>query len=68
MSKILQTKVFPGALLRKFTGPLIKVAVPLAKNALTPLATMESASAIDVAIQRKMCLRRALGTSGVRVV
>ena len=32
----------------------MKIAVPLAKNVLAPLATMESASEIHGAIQRKM--------------
>ena len=33
----------------------MKIAVPLGKNVQVPLATMESASAIDGAIQRKIC-------------
>ena len=38
----------------------MKVALPLFKNVLAPLATMESASNIDVAIQRNMCGRGAV--------
>ena len=37
ISKIVQSSQFLGALLRKLAGPLIKVAVPLAKNILAPL-------------------------------
>ena len=54
MLKIIQPGGFLGDLLGKLAGPLMKVAVPLAKNVLTPLATMASVSAIDGAIQRKM--------------
>ena len=60
LSKIIQSVGFLGALLGKFAGPLMKVAVPLAKNVLAPLATMASASQIDRAIQRKMSGRRAV--------
>ena len=42
------------ALLGKLAGPLMKVAVPVAKTVLAPLATMASASAIDGTMQRKM--------------
>ena len=38
----------------KITGPLIKVAVPLAGNILPPLETTAAASAIDAGIQNKM--------------
>ena len=54
MLKIIQPGGFLGDLLGKLAGPLMKVAAPLAKNVLTPLATMASVSAIDGAIQRKM--------------
>ena len=40
-----------GAFLGKFDDPLLEVAVP------APLATIASASAINGAIQRKMCKR-----------
>ena len=42
-------------MLHKLAGKLIKLVVPLAKNVLAPLDTMAIASAIDCAIQRKMC-------------
>ena len=54
MSKIIQSGGLLGALSGKFAGPLMKVAVLLAKNLLAPLAAMASASAIDDAIQRKI--------------
>ena len=37
ISKIIQSGGFLGSLLNKLTGPLMKVAVPLAKNILAPL-------------------------------
>ena len=36
---------------RLLSGPLIKVAVPLAKNILAPLGITEAASAIDAEIR-----------------
>ena len=47
------------ALLGKCAGPLMKVAVPLARNVLALLVTMELASAIDVALQ-KICTEEVL--------
>ena len=41
------------SLLSKLAGPLIKVAVPLAKNILAPLGITAAASAIDARIQIK---------------
>ena len=37
ISKIIQSGGFLGSLLSKLAGPLMKVAVPLAKNILAPL-------------------------------
>lgn len=54
LSRIIQSGGFLGALLSKFAGPLIKVAVPLAKDILAPVVTMNSVSAIEGAIKRKM--------------
>ena len=56
--KIIEAGGFPGALL---VGPLMKVAVPQAKNVLAPLATTSSASAINGAVQRKMYGRGVVG-------
>ena len=44
-------------MLERFARLLIKVPIPLAKNVLERLATTASASAIDDAIQRKLCGR-----------
>ena len=45
--KIIQSGGFLGSLLSKIAGPLMKVAIPLAKNILAPLGITASASAID---------------------
>ena len=47
ISKIIQSRGFLGSLLSKLAVPLMKVAVPLAKNILAPLPITASASAID---------------------
>ena len=44
-----------GKLLSKLAGPLMKVAMPLAKNVLAPLGLTAAMSAIDGSIQNKMC-------------
>ena len=54
ISKIIQSGGFLGSLLSKLAGPLMKVAVPLAKNILAPLGITTAASAIDEGIQKKM--------------
>ena len=54
ISKIIQYGGFLGSLLSKLAGPLIKVAIPLAKNALAPLGITAAASAIDADIQKKI--------------
>ena len=54
ISKIIQSGRFLGSLLSKIAGPLIKVAVPLAKTILAPLVITAAASAIDSGIQMKM--------------
>ena len=53
ISKIIQSGGFLGSLLSKLAGPLMKVAVPLAKNILAPLGITSAASAIDAGIQKK---------------
>ena len=55
ISKLIQSGGFLGALLSKLAGPLMKVAIPLAKNILAPLRTTAAASAIDEEIQKKIC-------------
>ena len=54
ISKILQSGGFLGSLLSKLSGPLMKIAVPLAKNILAPLGITAAASAIDAGIQKKI--------------
>ena len=52
--KIIQSGEFLGSLLSKLAGPLMKVAIPLAKNILAPLGITAAASAIDAGIQKKI--------------
>ena len=53
ISKIIQSRGFLGSLLSKLAGPLMKIAVPLAKTFLAPLQITAAASAIDAGIQKK---------------
>ena len=53
IAKIIQSGGFLGSLLSKLAGPLMKIAVPLAKNVLAPLGITAAASAIDAGIQKK---------------
>ena len=53
ISKIIQSGGFLDSLLNKMAGLLMKVAVPLAKNLLTPLGITAAASAIDAGIKKK---------------
>ena len=50
LSKMIQTGGFLGNLLGKLAGPLMKVAMPLAKNVLAPLGLSAAMSAIDGSI------------------
>ena len=52
--KITQSGGFLGSLLSKLAGPLMKVAVPLAKNVLPTLGITAAASASDAGIQKKI--------------
>ena len=52
--KIIQSGGFLGSLLSKLAGPLMKIAVPLAKNVLAPLGITAAASALDAGIQKKI--------------
>ena len=54
LSKMIQSGGFLGNLLGKLAGPLMKVAMPLAKNVLAPLGISAAMSAIDGSIKRKM--------------
>ena len=53
IKKLIQSGGFLGTLLSKLVGPLMKVAMPLAKNVLAPLGLTAAMSAIDGNIQKK---------------
>ena len=52
IKKLIQSGGFLGKLLSKLEGPLMKVALPLAKNVLAPLRLTAAMSAIDGSIQK----------------
>ena len=54
IKKIIQSGGFLGKLLSKLAGPLMKVAMPLAKNVLAPLGLTAAMSTIDGSIQKKI--------------
>ena len=54
LSKMIQSGGFLGNLLSKLAGPLMQVAMPLAKNVLAPLGLSAAMSAIDGSIKKKM--------------
>ena len=54
IKKIIQSGGFLGKLLSQLAGPLMKVAMPLAKNVLAPLGLTAAMSAIDGGIQKKI--------------
>ena len=54
IKKLIQSGGFLGKLLRKLAGPLMKVAMPLAKIVLAPLGLTAAMSAIDGSIQKKI--------------
>ena len=54
IKKIIQSGGFLGKLLSKLAGPLMKVAMPLAKKLLAPLGLTAAMSAIDGGIQKKI--------------
>ena len=54
IKKLIQSGGFLGKLLSKLAGPLMKVAMPLAKNVLAPLGLTAAVSAIDGSIQKKI--------------
>ena len=51
---MIQSGRFLGNLLGKLAGPLMKVAMPLAKNVLAPLGISAAMSAIDGSIKKKI--------------
>ena len=54
IKKLIQSGGFLGKLLSKLAGPLMKVALPLAKNVLAPLGLTAAMSATDGSIQKKI--------------
>ena len=54
IKKLMQSGGFLGKLLSKLVGPLMKVALLLAKNILAPLGLTAAMSAIDGSIQKKI--------------
>ena len=54
IKKLMQSGGFLGKLLSKLAGPLMKVAMPLAKSVLAPLGLTAAMSAIDGSIQKKI--------------
>ena len=54
ISKIIQSGGFLGSFLSKLAGPLMKVAISLAKNILASLGITPAASAINAGIQKKI--------------
>ena len=54
IKKLIQSGGFLGKLLSKLAGPLMIVALPLAKNVLAPLGLTTAMSAIDGSIQKKI--------------
>ena len=54
IKKLIQSGGFYDKLLSKLAGPLMKVALPLAKNVLAPLGLTAAMSAIDGGIQKKI--------------
>ena len=54
IKKIIQSEGFLGKLLSKLAVPLMKVAMPVAKNVLAPLGLTAAISAIDGSIQTKV--------------
>ena len=53
IKKLIQSGGPLGKLLSKLAGPLMKVAMPLAKNVLAPLGLTAAMSAIDGSTQKK---------------
>ena len=68
IKKIIQSGGFLGKLLSKLAGPLLKVALPLAKNVLAPLGLTAARSAIDGSIQKKIHGSGATKGGGVKLI
>ena len=68
IKKIIQSGGFLGELLSKLAGPLMKVALPLAKNILALLGLTAAMSAIDRSIQKKIHGSGATKGAGVKLI
>ena len=68
IKKLIQSGGFLGKLLSKLVGPLMKVAMPLAKNVLAPLGLTAAMSAIDGSIQKKIHGSGATKGAGVELI
>ena len=68
IKKIIQSGGFLAKLLSKLAGLLMKVALPLAKNLLAPLALKAAMSAIDGSIQKKIHSSGAIKGAGVKLI
>ena len=68
IKKLIQSGGFLGKLLSKLAGPLMKVAMPLAKNVLVPLGLTAAMSTIDGSIQKKIYGSGATKGVGVKLI
>ena len=68
IKKIIQSGGFLGKLLSKLAGPLMKVALPLAKNVLASLGLTAAMSTIDGSIQKKIHGSGATKGAGVKLI
>ena len=63
---MIQSGGFLGLLLGKLAGPLMKVAMPLAKNVLVPLGLTAAMSAIDGSIAERSRAKRSRANASER--
>ena len=68
IKKIIQSGGFLDKLLSKLAGPLMKVALPLAKNVFAPLGFTAAMSAIDGNIQKKIHGSGTIKGAGVKLI
>ena len=68
IKKLIQSGGFLGNLLSKLAGPLMKVALPLAKNVLAPLGLTAAMSAIDGSMQKKIHGSGVTKGAGVKLI
>ena len=68
IKKLIQSGGFLGNLLSKLVGPLMKVALPLAKNVLAPLGLTAAMSTIDGSMQKKIHGSGATKGVGVKLI